>query len=44
MKVLTIGKTDEGRELNIIVVASEETIRNLDATAAIWDSSPTRAR
>jgi hypothetical protein len=30
VKVLTIGKTDEGREINIIVVASEDAIRNLD--------------
>jgi hypothetical protein len=30
VRVLTIGKTDEGRELNVIVVGSEDSIRNLD--------------
>jgi hypothetical protein len=30
VKVLTIGRTDEGRELNVVVVGSEESIRNLD--------------
>jgi hypothetical protein len=29
VKVLTIGRTDEGREINIVVVSSEEAIRNL---------------
>jgi hypothetical protein len=30
VKVITIGKTDEGRECVVAVVASEESIRNLD--------------
>src|SRR5689334_5435769 len=30
VKVLTIGKTDEGREITIVVIAADDTIRNLD--------------
>ena len=30
VKVINIGTTDEGRELNIIAIADEETIKNLD--------------
>jgi Zinc carboxypeptidase len=30
VKVLIIGKTDEGREINIVVVASEDSIRDLE--------------
>ncbi|HEX8087975.1 MAG TPA: hypothetical protein VF762_03935, partial [Blastocatellia bacterium] len=30
VKVITIGKTDEGRECVVAVVASEESIKNLD--------------
>lgn len=30
VKVLRIGTTDEGREINIVVVAAEDTIRDLD--------------
>lgn len=30
VKVMTIGRTDEGRECLIVVVANEETIRNID--------------
>jgi hypothetical protein len=30
VKVLTIGTTDEGREISIVVVAAEDTIRTLD--------------
>jgi hypothetical protein len=30
LKVLTIGKTDEGRDINIIVVSSEEAVKNID--------------
>ena len=30
VKVLTIGTTDEGREVNIVVVAAADTIRDLD--------------
>jgi hypothetical protein len=30
VKVLTIGRTDEGREINIVLVSSEEAVRNID--------------
>jgi hypothetical protein len=30
VKVLTIGKTDEGREINIVVVGAEESVRDID--------------
>jgi hypothetical protein len=30
VKVLTIGKTDEGRECLVVVIASEETIKNIE--------------
>ena len=30
VKVMTIGKTDEGRECVVVAVASEETIKNLE--------------
>jgi Zinc carboxypeptidase len=30
VKVLTIGRTDEGREINIVVIASDEAVRNID--------------
>jgi hypothetical protein len=30
VKVLTIGKTDEGREIAIILVGSEESVKNID--------------
>jgi hypothetical protein len=30
VKVLSIGKTDEGRECLVVVIASEETIKNID--------------
>ena len=30
VKVLTIGQTDEGREINIVIVSSEEAVRNID--------------
>ena len=43
VKVLTIGKTDEGRELNVIVVSSEESIETSTRIGGISGSSPTRA-
>ncbi|MFH1574092.1 MAG: M14 family zinc carboxypeptidase, partial [Acidobacteriota bacterium] len=30
VRVVTIGKTDEGRDLAVVFIAAEETIRNLD--------------
>ena len=45
VKVLDIGKTDEGRECVVVFVGSEDSIKNLETYAPdIWPSSPTRAR
>ena len=41
----TIGKTEEGRDMVVLAIADEATIKNLDKYKGIsWPRSPTRAR
>ena len=44
VKVYSIGKTEEGREMIAVAVSSEANLAKLEENRAGWPSSPIRAR